>query len=129
MSKIHVVGDAIVITSSMKLEDLRTIERFHPKALTLFNEDKEPIFAIGTTTGRGSVCECGMSFGSESRDENKLATITICGRGIVGDPKEYIADTFGGAIANLNKLESKLPDVLTKIKAAKQAVMDGISVQ
>lgn len=129
MSKISVCGDAIVITSSMKLSDLRTIERFRPEALAVLDEDKEVVFAIGTTNGCGTVNEYGMSFGSETHDENKLATITMCGREIAGDVKEYIADNFGGVIAKLNELEEKLPEVLRDIQTAKQRVMDSITVQ
>lgn len=129
MSKINVCGDAIIFTSALKLSELRIIERFRPDALCILNEDKEPVFAVCTTEGCGSVNEFGMSFGSESHDENKLATITICGRDITGDVKEYIADNFGGAIAKLNELEAKLPDVLREIQSAKQRVMDSVTVQ
>lgn len=129
MSKINVCGDAIVLTSTMKLSDLRVIERFRPEALQILDDDKNVVFAIGTTVGCGSVNEYGMSFGSESHDENKYATITMCGRTIVGDVKEYIADEFGGAIAKLNELEAKLPEVLRDIQTAKQRVMDSVTVQ
>lgn len=129
MSKTVVCGDAIVVKSSMKLEELRTISRFRPEALMLYDEDKKPIFGVGVSTGCGDINEYGMTFGSESHDEDKLATITMCGRNIAGDVKDYIADNFGGAIANLNKLEETLPTVLEEIKAAKQAVVDSITVQ
>lgn len=129
MSKISVCGDAIAIYSSLKLSDLRMVERFRPESLMILNEDKEPVFVVGTTDGCGTVNEFGMSFGSESHDDNKFATITLCGHGIVGDVKEYIADNYGGAIAKLNEIEARIPGVLSEIKAAKQRVMDSVTIQ
>ena len=57
MAKIVIAGDAIVVTSAMKLEDIKTIEKYRPNALTLMGSEdgKEPIFAIGTTEGCGNI--------------------------------------------------------------------------
>ena len=33
MAKIVIAGDAIVVTSALKLEDIRTIEKYRPKEL------------------------------------------------------------------------------------------------
>ena len=35
MAKIVIAGDAVVITSALKLEDIKTIAKYNPKALTL----------------------------------------------------------------------------------------------
>lgn len=131
MAKIVIAGDAVVIKSALKLEDIRTIEKYRPKALTLMGgeDGKEPIFAIGTTEGCGSINEVGASFGRESHDEDKYATITmVTAVGISGDIKEWVADRIGGAIINLNKLEEKLPTVLAEIEAEKAEVMGNITV-
>lgn len=63
MAKIVIAGDAIVVTSAMKLEDIKTIEKYRPNALTLMGgeDGKEPIFAIGTTEGCGNINQVGAS--------------------------------------------------------------------
>lgn len=130
MAKIVVAGDAAVITSAMRLEDLRTIEKYRPKELVLKGgeDGKEPIFGIGTTHGVGNINAVGASFGAETRDDEKLACITMIIDGVTGDVKDWIADRLGAAIINLNKLEAKLPAVLEEIAAEKSAVMGNITI-
>ena len=131
MAKITIAGDAVVVTSALKLEDIKTIEKYRRDALVLKGgeDGKEPIFAIGTTDGCGNINEVGASFGRETHDDEKLAVITMCtGVGTSGDIKEWVADRIGRAIINLNKLEEKLPAVLEEIAAEKAEVMSNISV-
>lgn len=131
MAKIVIAGDAVVVTSALKLEDIRTIEKYRPKELVLRGgeDGKEPIFAIGTTDGCGNINQVGASFGRESHDADKLATITMCtGVADTGDIKEWVADRIGTAIINLNKLEEKLPAILGEIADEKAAVMSNITV-
>lgn len=131
MAKVLIAGDAVVVKSSMKLEDIKTIAKYRPNELILKGgeDGKEPVFAIGTTTGCGSINEIGASFGRESNDEHKLAIITMCtGEEVTGDIKNWVADHIGGALIKLNKLEEKLPAVLKEIAEEKATVMGNISV-
>lgn len=131
MAKIVIAGDAVVVTSALKLEDIKTIAKYRPNELVLKGGEsgKEPIFAIGVTSGAGNINEVGASFGRETNDEEKLASITMVGTGtMTGDIKEWVADRIGGAIINLNKLEEKLPAVLEEIVAEKAQVMSNITV-
>lgn len=131
MAKIVIAGDAVVVTSALKLEDIRTIEKYRPNELVLKGgeDGKEPIFAIGTTEGCGNINEVGASFGRETHDDEKRASITMCtGVSDTGDIKEWVADRIGGAIINLNKLEEKLPAVLAEIADQKAEVMSNITV-
>ena len=78
MAKVTVAGQAVVITSGVKLEDIKTIAKYRPDALVLKGgkDDKEEIFRVGVTEGKGSINQYGASFGQETRDEKKLAIIT-----------------------------------------------------
>ena len=131
MAKIVIAGDAVVVTSTLKMEDIKTIEKYRPNDLVLKGgeDGKEPIFRLGTTTGAGSINSVGASFGREASDGSKLATITMIAEGQKpGNIKEWVADTLGGALVNLNALEAKLPEVLDAIAAQKATVMENISV-
>lgn len=130
MSKITVVGGAAAIISTLKLEDLKTIQKYRPKSLTLMGgeNNKEPIFVIGAGTGNGELNGNGAYFTEHTHDEEKLACITISLSGVQGDVKEYIADRFGEAIANLNKMEESLPAVLDEVQAQKATVMESITI-
>lgn len=131
MAKITITGDAVTVTSAMKLEDLKTIEKYRPKAMTLMGgeDGKEPIFRVCTTNGSGDINAYGAAFSGETRDDAKLAYVTMfIGSDVAGDIKEFIADKIGGAIINLNKLEEQLPAVLAEIAAEKATVMENITV-
>ena len=131
MAKITIAGDAVVVTSTRKLEDIKTIAKYRPKALTLMGgeDGKEPVFAIGVTDGAGNINAVGASFGRESYDDNKLACVTMfTGAAVTGDAKEWVADHLGSAIISLNKLEQTLPAVLAEIAAEKAQVMSNITV-
>lgn len=129
MANIVIAGDAVVVKSSLKLEEIQTIAKYQPKALTLMGgeDGKEPIFSVGTSTDSGDITVYGASFGRADADGK--ATITLVTPGIPNEKvKEWVADKLGAAITNLNALEAKLPDVLSGIAAQRAAVMENITV-
>lgn len=133
MAKVVIAGNAIVITSTMKLEDIRTIKKYYPDALVLQGGSygREPIFAIDVekADGCGKVNQYGASFAASTRNEEGLATITlICSENVDGDIKEYVADKLGLAISRLNMLEETLPDILHVIETKKAQVIGSISI-
>ena len=130
MANITIAGDAVVVTSSLSLENLKLIEKYRPDALVLKGgeDGKEPVFLIGTTCGKGSINKNGAEFSGESHDDAKLATITMTGVVKGEDVKESVADALGQALIKLNKLEETLPTVLDEIAAEKAAVMENITL-
>lgn len=129
MAKIVIAGDAVVVKSDLKLEDIKTIEKYQPKALTLMGgeDNKEPIYCIGSTTGTGSINSVGASFGRADADGKAIVTMVM--QGVPTEKaKDWVADTLGGALMNLNTLEGKLPEVLADIAAKRTTVMENISV-
>lgn len=132
MAKVTIVGDAMVVTSIAKLEDIKTLEKYAPKALSLFEKDedgkKEEVFRVSTTTGDGSIGEFGASFASVTHDEAKLATITMCIPKGITDAKEYAAETIGKAVMALNKVEAQFKAALEGVEAEKKAVRENITI-
>ena len=130
MAKVTVAGQAVVITSGVKLEDIKTIAKYRPDALVLKGgkDDKEEIFRVGVTEGNGSINQFGASFGQETRDANKLAIITTETDYKGADIVEHVADEYGAALTNLNKLEATIPGVLEAIKAERDTIKGAITV-
>lgn len=132
MAKITIVGDAIVVTSSKKLEDIRTLEKYRPKALCLFETDengnREEVFRIATTNGYGSINQYGASFCGETHDEEKLATITLSVPEGVKDVMEYTLNKIGTAIIMLNKVEEQFDDALCEIEVEKEEIIGHITM-
>lgn len=126
MPRLTVAGNAIVITSTMKLSDLQMVKKYRPEALIL-KKDDEPVFAI-STEGNAGINEFGATFKDESRDGEGFATITMELKYDGEDIKGYIADKIGGSLMNIGKLERTLPAVVEEITADKQAVIDQITI-
>ncbi len=129
MAKIVIVGDAVVVKSNLNLEDIKTVAKYRPNELILKGgeDGKEPIFGLGATTGTGSINSVGASFGRADADGKAIVTMVM--EGVPTEKaKDWVADTLGGAIINLNALEAKLPAVLEAIAEERSAVMENISV-
>jgi len=130
MAKIVIAGEAVVVTSAIKLEDLRKVAKYRPDALVLKGgeDGKEPIFRIGVCSGTGKINKYGAEFGAETHDDAKLATITLVTDALEGDIREAVAEAIGASILNLNKLEETIPAVLAEIDAEKAAILGNITV-
>lgn len=130
MAKITIAGEAVVITSAMKLEDIKNVKKYRPDALVLKGgeDGKEPIFRLGVCSGAGNISKYGAEFGSETHDDEKKAVMTLICDCHDGDIKEVVADTIGAYVLNLNKLEATLPGVLEEIAAEKEQILSNISV-
>lgn len=131
MAKITVVGEAIVITSTLKREDIEKVAKYRKNALVLKGgeDGKEPIFKIGLTkSNAGSINQYGAEFGGETHDDAKLATITLAAPGLGENARDEVAELVGAAILNLNKLEETIPAVLEEINAERDRVLENIVV-
>ena len=128
MAKITITGDAVVITSALKLEEIKKVAKYRPKALRLYGgeDGKEEIFRIAATDGTGSIGKYGAEFNGTAHDGSGKATITTILQGVEGDIKEVVADTYGPWVNSLNKLEEAIPAVLAKIEEEHKAILDNI---
>ena len=124
MAKITVVGKAIAITSALKLEEVKILKKYRPSALTLKDENDEPIFMI--STGNSEIGEYGISFDSATADGNAVVTAALSYDG--DDVQGYVLDLVGGAVSKLNKLEAILPDVLAEVNAEREALAASVTV-
>ncbi len=133
MANVKVVGDAVVITSTLKFEDILAVQKYRPSALTLKGgeDGKQPIFKIEACTGAmGRINEYGATFGSATHTDEGLAAITLCLDVPAGtDIKSLIADKYGAALANLKQLEETLPEVLSTVTAERAALMNTITIE
>ena len=130
MARILISGDALVVKSDLTLGQIKTLEKYRPKALSLFSEDgKEELFRVGSTTGVGSINSIGASFGSETKDAEHKACITMLIPSTVSDAKKYAEEKIGVAILNLNKIEQKFGAANDEIEAELASIRENISVQ
>lgn len=125
MAKLTIAGDAIIITSSRTLEEIRTLEKYKPEALVLKNEDGEVFFKVGT--GVGNINKYGVSFGDVSRTGDGTATLTMI-LDNVDDAVKFASDNFGVALINLNKVEAGIADALEEVSAQQAEILANITI-
>ena len=130
MAKINVLAKAVVVTSTLKIEEIKLVKKYRPEALTLFEGDgdkKEPIFCIGLTGGAGEINQWGASF-SKSTPGGGEAQVTMILPDGISDVKEYVSDAIGRAVIKLNKLEAMIPGIIEEIKAEKAEIEANITI-
>lgn len=130
MAKITVAGKAIVLTSSLRYEDIKLVEKHRPEALTVYgtgDDGKEPIFMLRAGE-KDTINEFGISFSGETHEE-KLASLTAFFPFIEGeDIRETVADMFGKALKHLEQLEASLPAIIEEIKSERAEIMSNIDI-
>lgn len=129
-AKIKIAGRACVVESQFALDKIALLQKFRPKALSLFEGEgacKSEVFKVGTGKGNGSINAFGASFGSGETADNK-AVITMMIPESVTDPKKWAEDTIGVAILNLNKVEEQFEAALAEVEAEQKSVRENITV-
>lgn len=135
MANIKVLGDAVVLTSDLKIEDIEMVQKLRPQETSLWEEKdgkQVPVFRISVSEDDGKVhpgdiSAYGITFRKASR-EGGFAQITFAVPRGEGSLKELVADAFGGPLMNLLQLEEKMRDVIRDIAELKQAALDMIEV-
>lgn len=131
MAKIKVVGNVFVVESARTIEEIKTLEKYAPKALYLYEtgEDgkKIPVFRVASAAC-GSINDKGACFADESYDERAVACVTVPIPAGTEDVKTFIMDTVGQGIVKLNKVEAQFAEALEKVEADKAAVMENIEL-
>lgn len=130
MSKATVIGDALIITSELTLEDIKTVEKYGPEKLVLKGgeDGKEELFAICSSNGAGDINDFGAVFGRTARDGSNAACITMMLGDVQGDVQQHVADLVGPSLIKLNKLEAQILEAMPEIEAYKAAMLDAIQV-
>lgn len=133
MAKVNVVGNAMVVTSGVKLDDFKTVEKYRPDKLVLMekvggSDEAEPVFLVTTGDYQSeSFGEYGICFKNQSRDGG-YAQITLEFPTDGDEPmseddiRELISDNYGRILLNLGKIEKRIPGELEEIRQEKSDI-------
>ena len=131
-AKATIAGSACIVTSAMKLEDLKLIKKYRPKTLNLYEgegKEKELVFSIDVTEKSvGSMNKYGATFGPHTTQDGH-ATLTISVTADEKDPKEAVMEKIGVGLLKLNKLEGTFAGVIEEIKKEKADIDSCVTVQ
>ena len=127
--RIALVGDALVLTSTLKVEEIELLKKYKPDALKIKDAEGNDVFAIAYKDGCPGINNKGITFSGESRDGNGYATLTANLDLNEGeDPKEAVADIIGTPAVKVNEIEAAAPAALAEVLAARAALIDSITV-
>jgi archaellin len=127
---VTVIGEAAVVTSALKLEDIQLAKKYRPEALKLYKDDKknEQLFGIDVTTrSSGSINDKGATF-SEATNQEGYATITMC-VDRDDDIEAQLTDKIGMGLLYLNKIEENFADAVASIHADQEKIKGFITIQ
>lgn len=128
-AEITVLGEAAVLTSSMKLEDIQMLKKYNPKVLSVFDsETKEESFRVSVSAGgAGMANKYGISF-SPTANANGYAQVTINLPEDHGDVMDYLEDHFGEALLYLNDIEANADEAIAATKDHRRTVRNQIRI-
>ena len=113
---IRIIEDACVITSQLKLEDIKKVQKIRPKALALYTTDCEgnieEIFKVAAGSS-SSISSFGIVFNKANK--NGFATITTLFPEHVKDKKGWILDNYAKLFVMLKEVEKNVKHELTEI--------------
>lgn len=134
MAKYVINGEAFVVTSSKTLEEIQSVEKYAPKALSLFEKDEDTgcrveVFRVATAAkGKGGLNEFGAVFATEARDGSGCACATILLPDGVSDAKQFVKDNYGAAIVKLEQVEQQIGEALAKVAEDMAALEEKITI-
>lgn len=115
---IKIVGNAMILTSKLKLATIQKMEKYNPKALSLYeiNKDEEvEVFKI--MSGKlSSINKFGIVFAEANKDGYAVATTLFPTD--VNDKKTYIKDNFATVLFMLKDLEAAIETSCAELEAA-----------
>lgn len=129
MAKIIITGNKMDIVSTVKLEDIKTLERFRPGTLELYDTRKNQIFfKVGVTeSGTGSINEFGVSFGGATEDGFAMVTMLIP-FGIENNI-EYVTETYGVGLLRLKTVETQAANEIVEVNEEIAAIQSCIVIE
>ena len=133
--KITINGDAYVLASEIKAEDIELLKKYDPDALKIKDKDGNDKFSVTYAEGKSGIQKFTDSacatFGGKTRDDAGNATITgTLPAGLNGkdEAKAFVAELVTPFLPYLNQLEKSIPEAAKKIRAEHSALLEKITV-
>jgi len=128
--RITVLGDALVVTSSLTVEEIEMLKKYDPDALKLFDADGNQTFGVGYSSGNGNLTKKGVTFGATSNGGFATLSVTLEGtEGMTADAlKETVADILGEIPVKLAAVEQAAPAKLAEVREARTTLINSINI-
>lgn len=121
-----ILGAAFTLTSSIKMETIKKLQKFSPASLQLKDADKKNvIYAIGT--GKDAAINAhGVTFNGENADGFAQATIAIPTD--TANKAAFVKENYGLAMLGLVDMEAHVATELESLEGKFTTVSESIEV-
>lgn len=131
--KIKILDSTSAVLSVAFTEEMVTkLQASNPKALSVFDENKNEVFKVRYEQGKNSVSQFGVTFGGVTLGETKNLTLNMALPTEVGNDEEkaknYIVAKLGGVIDHITVLETSIPEQYKAIVEKEKTIFDKIEV-
>ena len=132
MAKVNVVGNVMVVTSKLKLEDLKKLQNYYPDSLCI-SDDNGIVYYKVCVGSEQSISQYGICFLDTTSDPNGYAACTLPLPSSVGahtgaQLQNYIATTYGASLVGLNEIESRLESVIQDVLEKEEMIKSQITI-
>lgn len=123
---VKLVGSVAVITSVATYDELQKLAKMAPEALTVVDEDDDPVFVVGTAKTAAGCFDNNAAFFGTAKSVDGKATITV--NMPEGQGKEWFADKYAGALKNLKIIENGLAEAVERVNSEFNEILESIQV-
>lgn len=118
MNKVTIIGNAFVLTSSIKLATIKKLEKYDADTLAVCTKQEDEIVEVFRVMSgkKGSICNAGIVFASADKDG--YATVTALIPENVKDKKQFIKENYANVIFMLKGLENTVTQIEEDIDKA-----------
>jgi hypothetical protein len=130
MATIKILGDSYTVVSVLKVEEIKTLAKYDPKALKLYGgeDKKDQIFAVDMNT-KGGINQFGATFTGANAEGFAYLTQTIASTAKTADEKKAaVLEATGFAMLSLNKIEKQAAAALKSVNGDIKTVNDSMTV-
>ena len=108
MASLSIVGDQAVLKTNMKLDTIKLLEKFDPKALVLRDAEGEVKFGVASSERVNHIPSFGVTFSKASDDGTAFISFPAPPVPEGVQPKQHYAKLFGMVLANLKTVEHQV---------------------
>lgn len=131
--KTKIVGQAAVITSELKVEQIKKLARYNPKALRVIEgsgKDATEKFMVGFSEGAsGAASKCGITFNATTTDGFAQVTLPIPGNVEADKRAAWAEDSLGMVAFNLRIVEEQAASALADVDGKLAAFTSNLVVE
>lgn len=127
MSKVKIVGNAVVITSDLKREEIERVKKYTKDGLKLKDEKGNDVFTIALGEN-SSISQFGITYGEQNAEGYAQATLLL-DESIEPDKRmDTVLDTHAITLTQLNTLETYIRSTATELESTIAGIADSIEV-